>query len=80
MFCSSCGTKKHDGAKFCTGCGAANTVSTNQFPSRDYVTSHALAPSKKLHTKKIVFIAVAVVLLATVAAFVVFYGVGNNGK
>lgn len=52
MFCTNCGTKNADGAKFCTGCGAPLMPSTNVNNSQQQVP--APQPARRIQEAPIV--------------------------
>lgn len=78
MFCSNCGTKNEDGAKFCVNCGTtfeetseSTAVETAPVYSQEVEDYAADSGEKKAKIKKIVTIAVIVAVVAAIAFFAV---------
>ena len=89
MFCPKCGAKNVDGAKFCTACGnplvsaSAAPVQQNPAPGASPATQGpapkpAKTPGAKKKTPVIIGAAVAVVVIALVAVFVVIPAFSKN--
>jgi len=71
MFCSECGTKLAEGARFCEEC-KTEVADTPQTPN----TNNPKNSAKRIFTNKIFIIGVAIVLIAVLA--IVFWPGGNS--
>lgn len=49
MFCTKCGTKLDENAKFCTGCGTAINSQTNPKPEKDKINDFNITKNNQIH-------------------------------
>ena len=78
MYCGTCGKELPDGAKFCNGCGAAQSEAVTTEPKTTPVVNQTTLPTaekpekkKKKVNKKLLAVVAVVLMVAVVAAIVI---------
>lgn len=78
MYCEKCGTKLENGAKFCTGCGAAIGVPVQQPPTQNPKVSAAATRRNKVFENFMVLVIAVFLIFGGFFAFVDFITEGDS--